>query len=516
LFSVTPYITKEVTFKFRGRIYEFALSHGLFSSADIDRGSRFLLRVLSKMIDDGIFPEGLGCLGSLSPKSPIRATETLSVLDAGCGCGVLGICAGVALADLARGKSGGEAADADAGAIAGAQPAVMVRAQDRDELARLFTEYNSRRNGLAAPARESSPSATLAAASSATLTAHAEALLAGPAGVAWDLILSNIPAKAGQPVLEDFIARSARMLKSRGLVLVVVVNPLASWFGSSITALGFTLLHEEAGKGHTVFAYRNLPRANGFLNGDSGLPGSEPGAPGSNPEAPLISGTEVTGAVFPANTAYGRGGRDFEIEGLCYHIDAVHGAAGFDRPGAAVLAAAKLVGRLGEKVTVRLSSNPAILIHEPDHGHFPAWFARYLPADTEYRAVLRFVLSGRNVLALEAARRNLERAADGKALAIKTVPAADIAISRDELALAGGFGIAVLFPDPVPQTDRIAAYWEGLAALLAENGIAIIALNASAAEKFDREKGPDFTRFGGRIGDFRREGFRALAYSLTR
>jgi hypothetical protein len=62
----------------------------------------------------------------------------------------------------------------------------------------------------------------------------------------------------------------------------------------------------------------------------------------------------------------------------------------------------------------------------------------------------------------------------------------------------------------------MAAYWEGLAALLTENSIAVIALNAAAAEKFDRKKSPDFTRLGGRLGDFRREGFRALAYVKRR
>jgi hypothetical protein len=124
----------------------------------------------------------------------------------------------------------------------------------------------------------------------------------------------------------------------------------------------------------------------------------------------------------------------------------------------------------------------------------------------------RFVLSGRNILSLEASRRNLEKAADSGAALIKTVSAVDIAISRDELALpGGGYGLIVLFPDLVPGTDRIAAYWEGLAALLAENGIAITALNASAAEKFDRAKNAGPARFT-RLGDFRRNGFRALAY----
>ncbi|MDR2053998.1 MAG: methyltransferase [Treponema sp.] len=460
---VIPYITKKVGFEFRGRIYDFALSHGLFSSAGIDRGSRFLLRVFSGLLDGGkggpLFPVPWKRKG---PAAGILPAETLSVLDAGCGCGVLGICAGTALQDLAGNGSG-------------AAPAVKVRAQDRDELARLFTEYNGRKNGLTGP----------------ELEAHTEALLAGPAGAAWDLILSNVPAKAGQPVLEDFIGRSAGMLKSGGLVLAVVVNPLAPWFRGSITARGFTLLHEEAGGDHTVFAWR----------GNSGTLFTD-GAASAD-----IAGE--TPGVFPGETAYRRGGGDFEMEGVRYRIDAVHGAAGFDRIGAAVLAAAKLTAKLGEKVPACLAPNPAVLIHEPDQGHFPAWFARRFPLDTG----CCFVLSGRNILSLEASRRNLEKAAGGRAAPIKTVCAVDIAISRADLALpgGGGYGLAVLFPELVPGTGRIAAYWEGLAALLAENGIVIAALNAFAAEKFDRGKNAGPARFT-RLGDFRRGGFRALAY----
>jgi hypothetical protein len=438
LSSVTSYITKEVNFQFRGRAYQFALSHGLFSSAGIDRGSRFLLRVFSGLLDTSLFP--------LHAARETSAPQTLPVLDAGCGCGVLGICAGGALWDLAGN---------------GAVPALRVRAQDRDELARLFTEYNARRNGFAAP----------------ELEAYTEPLLAGPPGATWDLILSNIPAKAGEPVLDDFIGRSAGLLKKGGAVLVVVVNPLAPWFRGRVAVRGFSLFCDEAGAEHTAFAWRGGLDAEASAGGASG--------------------------AFPPEAAYCRSDGDFDMEGVRYHIDAVHGAAGFDHAGAAVLAAAKLVRKLGEKVPATLASRPAVLVHEPDQGHFPVWLTGFPLLGT-----CAFVLSGRNILSLEASRRNLERAAGGKASPVKTIPAVDIALSREELALDGGYGLAALFPKPVPMTNRIAAYWEGLAALLAEGGIALIALDASGAERFDRHKSALFTR----LGDFRRNGFRALAY----
>jgi hypothetical protein len=57
-------------------------------------------------------------------------------------------------------------------------------------------------------------------------------------------------------------------------------------------------------------------------------------------------------------------------------------------------------------------------------------------------------------------------------------------------------------------TKRLDAYWEGLAELLREGGIALITLPSSEAEQFDRKKPKGFTR----LGDVKREGFRAAAY----
>jgi 16S rRNA G1207 methylase RsmC len=98
------YSNREVPFRFRGIDFRFALSLGLFSSADIDRGSRLLLKVLSRLLDE----------------SPSGGLPPRRVLDAGCGIGVIGICAARAL-------------------MAAGSPPLAVRAQDRDELARIFS-----------------------------------------------------------------------------------------------------------------------------------------------------------------------------------------------------------------------------------------------------------------------------------------------------------------------------------------------------------------------------------------
>jgi hypothetical protein len=111
------------------------------------------------------------------------------------------------------------------------------------------------------------------------------------------------------------------------------------------------------------------------------------------------------------------------------------------------------------------------------------------------------VLSGRNILALEAARHNLHNAAE-------LVPAVDLLLGRDALSAAAPYGAAFLFPDPVPRTSRIGAYWEGLDALLETGGIALIGLPSSEAERFDRAKPRGFVRLGGH----KRHGFRALGF----
>jgi hypothetical protein len=422
---VSAYGTKQVAFRFRGLDFTFTLSQGLFSSADIDTGSRFLLKVLSQRWDT-----------CLREGQPLPRT----VLDAGCGAGVLGICAARALAAVS-------------------EAGLHVRAQDRDELARAFTEYNAAANMGPADLR-----------SGAVLSAHTEPLLAGPAGARWDLILSNIPAKTGEPVLLDFIARSAGLLNENGSVMVVVVNTLADLLRSRITELALPLRHDESGREHTVLVY-----------GGTGV-------------GPKNSGEKFL-RQWPC---YLRRSGDFELEDIGYHIDAFQGVAGFDNPGSAVTTAARLTGHIGPVINAH-SIAKAILVHEPDQGHFPVWLVNYL----EGAAPGQVVLSGRNILALEASRHNL----NGAAL---IVPAVDILLSRDALLVAAGmsYGAVFLFPDLVPRTNRIGAYWEGLGTLLETGGIVVIALPSSGAERFDREKPGGFVR----LGDYKRHGFRALGY----
>ena len=88
------------------------------------------------------------------------------------------------------------------------------------------------------------------------------------------------------------------------------------------------------------------------------------------------------------------------------------------------------------------------------------------------------------------------------------LPVCDINLDRERLAAEGGFSLMVYFPEFVPETSRIEAAWEALSCLSLPGGIVITGMGSADAERFDRKKPPAFSR----LGDVRRNGFRAIAY----
>jgi hypothetical protein len=205
-------------------------------------------------------------------------------------------------------------------------------------------------------------------------------------------------------------------------------------------------------------------------------------------------------------------------------MDTVHGAPGFDRPGGAVEAAAKLAIRLGRDRI--LSAAAAALVHEPEQGWFPAWLLAFLERDGgEHRprrdpVIRNMTVSGRNILALEAARHNIEclaplaeeaAAKEAAGPELSVVPAVELSPGGLAGLPEGGFGFIAAFPETVPRTDRREALWGGLTAFLAPGGLALVSLSSSEAERLDRKKPPGFRR----LGNLKRSGFRALAYEKT-
>ncbi len=187
-------IHKEVLFRFAGEDLFFDLSQDLFSSYQIDTGSRLLLKSLP---------------------SPQDIPAPRRILDIGCGTGVLGI------------------------AARSLYPEEKVQAvfQDRDALAAAFSRHNWLKNGL--PPEQAQFLHGLSLEDTDRLRA--------------DWILCNWPAKAGEPVLRHFLRRHQSRLRPGGFTAMVIVRPLADRLRELLPAEGLTILREETGPGHQVF-----------------------------------------------------------------------------------------------------------------------------------------------------------------------------------------------------------------------------------------------------------------------
>jgi hypothetical protein len=388
--------------------------------------------------------------------------------------GIIGICAASAVLPPSKPPASGQETHE-----------AYVRCQDRDELARLFTLHNAAKNGV-------------------TLEAFTEPLLAGPEDARWDMIFTNIPAKAGVPVLEDFVRRSAGLLNPGGRVFMVAVLTLADFFRETISATapskdgGAELMLEQKGPGHTVLVYGN---ATADSNTDYNTVASV---------APVNMGP----GFLTRYPFYIRTNAVCEIEKKTISLETIYGAGGFDSPGGAVFAAAKLCAKLLNTVSMKTQS--PLLVHEPGQGFFPCWLVQNFFATT-------MVLSGRNVLALEAAAHNVRRNTPSAVI----VPAVDLQLGGPALLEATGgrqYAFIAAFPELLPQSslpktvegrqaaDQLATLWDSLPALLADGGIFLAAFSSSEAERFDRKKPSGFTR----LGSIKRNGFRALAYEFSR
>ena len=170
----------------------FHLSMGLFSSFDIDSGTKLLLKTLAKEAD-------------------LDSVE--NAVDTGCGTGVIGI------------------------SLKKKFPHMDILFQDRDALATAYTAENSRFNGVQADRIEEA------------------LLLEGLERSSQDLIVSNIPAKAGEKVLNDFFSYAGYFLKEGGRVAIVIVDTLKEAAEKALKNAGCRILHKESTKMHTVFHF---------------------------------------------------------------------------------------------------------------------------------------------------------------------------------------------------------------------------------------------------------------------
>jgi SAM-dependent methyltransferase len=382
------YETKRVAFRFDGAELELSLSHALFSSYDVDSGTKMLLSSMARAR---------------------IAQKAKTALDLGCGVGVIGL------------------------ALGASNPELRVAFRDRDSLALAFTRANAERNAPLAPGAWADGAPDLAPG----------LLLRDMKGRRFDLIVSNVPAKAGNPVIADFLARAPRFLEPEGQVWIVIVNTLAALARDAISKAGHAIIRDERGTGHTVFAFG---------------PSSAGGAACPEPDDAILA----------------RSRSEFELEGVRYGCTGWYGLPDFDTVGHAHELAAELFDRAGNGRLLREA-----LIANPGVGHSACFAAKRFPdacLDFECRDWLQFLASSRNA---EAARA-------GSAGAWIDPFSASSDGRRYDFVLE--------FADVVPEVDWAGVSWERAAALVKPGGAYAIVTAPAELERFARRKAPGFAK----------------------
>jgi 16S rRNA G1207 methylase RsmC len=318
-------------------------------------------------------------LKSIPENIPYETTKT--ILDAGSGTGILGI---------ALGKK---------------CPRSEVTFQDRDALAADFSRHNAELNGL-----------------ENCRTRHSLLLEKAEAGK-FDCILSNVPAKAGKPVLKQFLSEAPYYLSNRGICGIVVVSPLAEFAGNVIESAGFEITYTNSIKSHSVYHYRD-PRKEEKI-----------------PDSDILR-------------SYLREQVKFRIKDAGYTLDTVYGLPEFDT----LSHHTKLAGELLRKKPL----TGRVLFWNPGQGHLPA------AASFLRHGQLKAVLSGRDYLSLQITRKNLLKYENQPEI----IPG--ISALEDLLDKGGKYdGIAAL-PNPVPNVKWEHPFMEAAADLLKPGGVLII------------------------------------------
>jgi 16S rRNA G1207 methylase RsmC len=402
--SLDIYVNKVVALKFRGQEMSFELSHALFSSFDVDQGSRLLLKAVAAAVD----PAVVG-----------------SIIDIGCGTGVLGV------------------------ACARGYPGSTLLLRDRDALACLFSARNAKRNKVASAGFE-----------------HA-LFLDGLGDRRFDLMLCNVPAKAGPPVLDRFLRDVPGMVSDNGFGAVVVVQPIAEASLASLRESGAEVVALEAGKGHTAVVFKRGKAA--------GKP-APAGADAAVPD-PL--------AIYVRSSQNLRAGR------AQYRIDGIWGLPEFDTPSfdselAIDLAENAMAGSLVRRAAF---VNPGV---------------GRVACQVQARAKGAVIdLCGRDVLALAASARNLARNAAGEvAVGLQCA-------FPDELPEAS-YDMLVELPDLTPRVDTVESSWTTATRILKRGGSFLVSMPSTAMDRFEKRKPKGFARIAVR----KKKGFACAAWRL--
>lgn len=208
LFNDDPYFKKLLTLRFRNQDLKFKTSQALFSSQDIDLGTKHLLRTLSDENYDNYE----------------------KVLDLGSGYGPIGI------------------------ALKSARPSSIVHMVDKDALAISYSKQNSKINNVS------------------DIQTYGSLGYDNVSDKDFDLIASNIPAKVGNEVLSHMLKDARYFLKPGGRVAVVVIDAIGEYISKVLSDPEIKIVFHKRWPGHLVFHYEFLPsvsskQANSFEKG---------------------------------------------------------------------------------------------------------------------------------------------------------------------------------------------------------------------------------------------------------
>jgi protein-L-isoaspartate O-methyltransferase len=367
-------VNKTVAFRFNGRDLSFRLSHALFSSYDIDAGSRLLLKSLAQRVD---------------------FDAVRSALDVGCGVGVIGAC------------------------VASQAPEAVILLQDRDALAAAFARENCLQNGLG----RASSSCGLA--------------FWGLEGRQFDLVTSNLPAKAGAPVLGSFLRHAAGCLAPQGVSAVVVVAPLSSFVRETLAALGCEIVFLEETAAYTVFHFR------------AGAAETE------------------TDAQREDLSPYVRAAARFTPDGFSYSLRTAYSLPDFDVLGHA----------LTVSFDVLKQAAPArrVLVWNPGQGHLPAG----LLSRPGWKAP-SLAIASRDTLECAMAEMNLSAAGYAPASVRSVCSEAELRGAFPE----GSFDLIIAAPHPIPRVPWQAALARAAEVLLRAGGELLVSGTSTEVARF--------------------------------
>lgn len=365
---ITPYIHKQFGYTFYGKKLHIATSQELFSSFEVDSGSLLLLQ-------------------SIVNECPVN--DITEALDVGCGTGVLALSL-LSHISLQR-----------------------MDCVDRDALALAFTQHNIKQNGFS------------------------NICCFGSLGTSdvvyrdYDLVMSNIPAKAGNAVIEKMIAEFLSICSEKGRVAVVIVEPLSALVENAIAATGSSLLYVKKTHDYSVFHYR------------------------ANSKKTVAFDMSV----------YSRGQESFSYKGRSWKLCPVYGLPEFDSLG---YGTELLLSSLA-----RLPILGSTLIVHPGQGHIPV-----VLSIEKGHVIDSLTITDRDLLALRATSLALEEICQQKHL-VRHLPGL--------FALEDQYDSVVLMYDKEAIEDSHVHLVANIARITRPGGICVICAKSSLMHRIGQE-----------------------------